>query len=100
VKGLNKFKNDIKDQVQNLKKVLFIDYKEIKNMFVECQTNLLEEDKFIQGFKKDVSKEIERIKKCEIFMFDQENNANNFTDEYKDTLSKTKLIENKFINSS
>ena len=70
----------MENQIQNLKKILFVDYKDIKNMFIDCQKDLYEEDKFIKKLKKDANDEVERIRKAELFMFNQENVLNTFTD--------------------
>lgn len=57
------------EQAAKLKRAMEVDYKEIKNMFAECQDQINEEATWVQDFKKNLDKEQGKVLAAETAMF-------------------------------
>lgn len=89
------FKNEMKDQTIKLKKVLDVDYKEIKNMFAECQDTINEEGKWVTNLKEEIGIEMIKMNKCEKFLMGYVNGALEPEVDYQDKLRETRLVADK-----
>ena len=96
---LDHFKSEMMQQTQTLKKAMDVDYKEIKNMFAECQDQINDEDKWLNEFKYDVDCEYKKIKACEKEMFDYESGKLEPTLAFRNTIQQNRLVGNSEFNS-
>ena len=95
MKSLATFHEEMNTQTQKLKQALDIDYKEIKNMFADCQDQINEEDKWLIDLKVEISKEQKKILKCEQEMFDYDSGTLIPEQNYEETIKGNRLVGKK-----
>lgn len=83
------------DQTKKLKQVLDVDYKEIKNMFAECQDEINAEGKWVRELKEDVASEMMKMNKCERDLMGYVNGALEPEVDYQDKVRETRLVADK-----
>jgi hypothetical protein len=95
IEQMKTFKTEMLGQTKKLKQVLDVDYKEIKNMFAECQDKINEEEKWIRTLKDDVGNEMIKMNKCEKDLMGYVNGALEPDVDYQDKVRETKLVADK-----
>ena len=95
IEEMKTFKSEMKNQTEKLKKVLDVDYKEIKNMFAECQDKINEESQWVGKLKDEIGIEMLKMNKCEKFLMGYVNGALQPEVDYQDKLRETRLVADK-----
>ena len=95
IEEMKKFKIDMLEQSKKLKTVLDVDYKEIKNMFAECQDKINEEGKWVEKLKEEVTSEMKKMNNCEKNLMGYVNGALEPEVDYQDKLRETRLVADK-----
>lgn len=63
------FKSEVMEQASKLRRAMDVDYKEIKNMFAECQDQINEEAKWVSDFRGGLEKVQGKVFGAEKAMF-------------------------------
>lgn len=95
IEEVRSFKQEMLGQAQKLRKVLDVDYKEIKNMFAECQDEINAEGKWVRDMKEDVGAEMIKMNRCERDLMGYVNGALEPDVDYQDKVRETRLVADK-----
>lgn len=95
IEEMKSFKNELLGQTKKLREVLDVDYKEIKNMFAECQDKINEEEKWVRQLKEEVGNEMRKMNKCEKDLMGYVNGALEPEVDYQDKVRETRLVADK-----